>query len=100
MLGLWLGLWLGLGIQKPFSTRNTFGGCRIASSAYNQIGNIGYQHGTVNGHTYNFMDRQTGVHTNRVEAMWMRAKKKFKAHHGATNRHMIPDYMAEFMWIQ
>ena len=23
---------LGLGIQKPFSTRTTFGGCRIASS--------------------------------------------------------------------
>ena len=68
-------------------------------AAYNQIGNIGYQHGTVN-HTYNFVDPQTGVHTNRVEAMWMRAKNKFKAHHGATNRHMILDYMAEFMWMQ
>ena len=67
-------------------------------AAYNQIGNIGYQHGTVN-HTYNFVDPQTGVHTNRVKAMWMRAKNKFQAHHGATNRQMNPDYMAEFMWI-
>lgn len=68
-------------------------------AAYNQIGNIGYQHGTVN-HTLNFVDPLTQVTTNRVEAMWQRAKSKFKAMHGPTNRDMIEDHLAEFMWSQ
>ena len=44
--------------------------------------------------------QQCGVTTNHVEAMWQRAKTKFKAQHGSTNREMIPDYLAEFMWFQ
>ena len=67
--------------------------------AYNQLMNIGYQHGTVN-HTYHFVDPLTGVHTNHVESMWMRAKNKFKAHKGPTNRDVIADYLTEFMWMQ
>ena len=68
-------------------------------AAYNGIGNMGYVHGTVN-HTFNFVNPATGVHTNHVEAMWMRAKSKFKAQQGASNRGLIADYMAEFMWPQ
>lgn len=51
---------------------------------YNQLPNMaaGYQHGTVN-HTLHFVDSKTGVCTNRVEAMWSRAKDKFKAGRGA-----------------
>ena len=67
--------------------------------AYNQLAAIGYQHGTVN-HTLHFVDPTTAVTTNRVEAMWQRAKNKFKAQHGPTNRDMIPDYLVEFMWNQ
>ena len=67
--------------------------------AYNQLGAIGYGHGTVN-HTLHFVDPATGVTTNHVEAMWQRAKNKHKAHHGPTNRDMIPDYCAEFMWYE
>ena len=67
--------------------------------AYNQLGNMGYPHGTVN-HSLHFVDPVTGVTTNHVEAMWQRAKTKFKAQHGSTNREMIPDYLAEFMWFQ
>ena len=59
-------------------------------AAYNGIGN----------HTFNFVNPATGVHTHHVEAMWMRAKCKFKAQQGANNRGMIVDYMAEFMWQQ
>ncbi|XP_074660563.1 uncharacterized protein LOC141913025 [Tubulanus polymorphus] len=66
--------------------------------AYNQIGQLGYQHGTVNHN--NFVDPATAVTTNRVEAMWQRAKAKFKAMAGPSNRAMIPDYLAEFMWVQ
>ena len=32
--------------------------------------------------------------------MWTRAKAKFKAGNGPTNRAMIQDHLAEFMWSQ
>ena len=67
--------------------------------AYNQLANLGYQHGTVN-HSLHFVDPNTGVTTNRVEAMWSRAKDKVKAGRGPTNRNMVADYLAEFMWGQ
>ena len=67
--------------------------------AYNNIAQLGYQHGTVN-HIHNFVDPVTGVCTNRVEAMWQRSKAKFKSMMGPTNRAMIPDYLSEFMWAQ
>ena len=60
-------------------------------AAYNGLQGPLYQHGTVN-HTYNFVDPQTGVTTNHVEAMWCRAKTKFKSMMGSTNREMITDY--------
>ena len=68
-------------------------------AAYRQLPNLpqNYQHGTVN-HTINFVDPNTGVTTNRVEAMWQRAKSTFKAQQGPTNRDMVADYLAEFMW--
>ena len=68
-------------------------------AAYNSLGNMGYNHGTVN-HTLYFTDPQTHVTTNRVEAMWSRAKAKFKSMHGPTNRDTIGDYLAEFMLTQ
>ena len=67
--------------------------------AYNQLAASGYQHGTVN-HTLHFVDPATAVTTNCVEAMWQRAKNKVKVQHGPTDRDMIPDYLAEFMWNQ
>ena len=59
-------------------------------AAYRQLPNLpqNYQHGTVN-HTINFIDPNTGVTTNRVEAMWQRAKSTFKAQQGPTNRDMV-----------
>ncbi len=68
-------------------------------AAYNRLGQQGFIHGTVN-HTLNFVDPATGVTTNRVEAMWQRAKAKFKAMFGPSNRDIIPNYLAEFMWMQ
>ena len=67
--------------------------------AYNGIAAQGFQHDVVN-HQYNFVDPNTGVTTNHVEAMWQRAKAKFKSMFGPTNRDMIPDYLAEFIWNQ
>ena len=67
--------------------------------AYNGIAVQGFQHDVVN-HQYNFVDPNTGVTTNHVEAKWQRAKVKFKSMFAPTNRDMIPDYSAEFMWNQ
>ena len=67
--------------------------------AYNGIAAQGFQHDVVN-HQYNFVNPNTGVTTNHVEAMWQWAKAKFKSMFGPTNRDMIPDYLAEFMWDQ
>ena len=64
-------------------------------AAYNNLNQLGYQHQTVN-HTYNFVDPVTGTHINRVESMWARAKAKFKAGNGPTNRAMIQDHLAAF----
>ena len=67
--------------------------------AYNNIVQLGYQHGIVNHRLY-FVDPVTGFCTDRIEAMWQRSKAKFKAMHGPSNRATIRDYLAEFMWAQ
>lgn len=66
-------------------------------AAYNNIQQQ-YAHLTVN-HTYNFVDPLTGAHTQNVENMWSRAKKRNKRHHG-THRQMLDSYLCEFMWLQ
>ena len=48
-------------------------------------------------HERNFVDKETGVHTNSVEGMWSRTKPKVKVMHG-TSRGLILEYMAEFMY--
>ena len=55
-----------------------------------------YRHGTVN-HSQTFLDPITGVHTNHVEALWSRCKKRFKQMNG-TSDNMVPGYLDEYMW--
>ena len=57
-----------------------------------------YRHATVN-HSQHFVDPQTGVHTNNVEALWSRCKNRFKQMNG-TSDNLIPSYIDEFMWRQ
>ena len=67
-------------------------------AAYNTIGNMGYQHLTVN-HSLHFVDPQTHATTNHVESMWSRAKQRNKRECG-TNRTQLDSYLIEFMWRQ
>ena len=64
-------------------------------AAYNQIEGLSqgaYLHGTVN-HTYNFVDpNDPTLHTNRVENMWMRAKRKLRKQFG-TSENLFGGYL-------
>ena len=67
-------------------------------AAYNQVQQLPNvaSHATVN-HSVNFVDPQTGVHTQNVESYWNRVKTKFKRMKGVHLTH-LPSYLDEFMW--
>ena len=59
-------------------------------------GNNGYEHRRVI-HGENFVDPETGLHTQGVEAYWSRAKHKIKAVYGS-RLNLVPSYLDEFLW--
>lgn len=65
-------------------------------AAYNTISHLGYDHLTVN-HSINFVDPITFANTQRVENMWMRAKRRNKRECG-TSSVLLESYLQEFMW--
>jgi transposase-like protein/IS1 family transposase len=64
--------------------------------AYFTISNYHFIHLTVN-HQEHFVNPVTGAHTQRVENMWMRAKRRNKRECG-TRTELIDSYLIEFMW--
>ena len=68
-------------------------------AAYNTIGNMEYQHLTVN-HGIHFVDSQTHATTDHVEgSMWSRAKQRSRRKCG-TSRTQLDSNLIEFMWRQ
>lgn len=69
-------------------------------AAYGGIANLNqhFTHLTVN-HTYNFVDPNTGAHTQTVERGWNGYKARNRARWG-THRTMLDSYLCEYMWRQ
>ena len=67
-------------------------------AAYNNIQQLPtvQNHDTVN-HSLEFVDCQTGVHTNHIESYWNRVKIKLKRMRGC-HRTMLASYLDEFLW--
>jgi hypothetical protein len=51
---------------------------------------------TVN-HSINFVDPETGTHTNKIEGLWKQAKEIFKQMNGCSRVH-LNSYLNEFMF--
>ena len=64
--------------------------------AYNDIQGLGFTHRTVN-HSVNFVDGQTGVHTQAIESYWNKHKSHIKMMRGC-RRNSLHEYLQEFMW--
>lgn len=86
---------------EPLIQRNIAPGSIIWSDdwrAYNGVSALGYTHHRVN-HSANFVCPTTLVHTNHIENMWMRAKKKLRRMHG-TQEAFFESYLEEWLWQQ
>jgi len=55
-----------------------------------------FTHMTVN-HSRNFVNRQTGAHTQNIERTWLEVRRKFKRMQG-TSKALFDSYLAEYMW--
>jgi hypothetical protein len=64
--------------------------------AYESLPILGFQHEVV-VHENHFVDPNTGIHTNNVEAFWQRCKRRFKRMYG-TSRTLLASHVDEFLW--
>ena len=65
---------------------------------YHILNDVGYDHLRVN-HSQNFVDPDTGAHTNTIEGVWGHVKRKLKNMNGTSNN-SLPSYLDEFMWFK
>ena len=65
--------------------------------AYNQLNAAGFVHSTVN-HQRNYVDPNTGVHTQNIERLWLDAKTKIMKTMRGTQRHLLQAHLDEYSW--
>ena len=64
-------------------------------AAYSKLSVNGYQHRTVN-HSENFVDPESGVHTNLIESTWWTIKRSLPSSH--TKKEHFAAHLAEYIW--
>ncbi|XP_078362352.1 uncharacterized protein LOC144646583 [Oculina patagonica] len=67
-------------------------------SPYIPLNQLGYIHLSVN-HSENFVDPDSGAHTNTIKGLWALVKKKLKSMSGTLYEH-LPSYLDEFVWFR
>ncbi|XP_050512924.1 uncharacterized protein LOC126888610 [Diabrotica virgifera virgifera] len=87
----------------PIVSRTILPGTLIVTDGWGSYRNIGrldggvYEHRTVI-HQNNFVDpNNDSVHTQTIESVWMRSKKKLRRQCG-TSMDLFPSYLQEFVW--
>ena len=65
-------------------------------AAYNNISSLGFEHQTVN-HSLNFINPETGVHTQNIESFWNKQKLRIKKMK-AVRRSKLQSYLNEYLW--
>ena len=63
--------------------------------AYDCLQDEGYQHLTVN-HSLNFVDPDTGAHTQGIENTWWGVKRGM--HRTGTSKDLFESYLLEYLW--
>lgn len=63
--------------------------------SYSRLADVGYQHLTVN-HSKNFVDPETGAHTNTIEASWNVAKRSLPKF--GTSKEGLATHLGSFLW--
>ncbi|XP_025158751.1 uncharacterized protein LOC112589480 [Harpegnathos saltator] len=64
--------------------------------SYNCLSNEGFQHLTVN-HSYNFVDPESGVHTQHIERVWREVRRNIPRY-GSTREYHALGYLCEFLF--
>lgn len=84
----------------PIIKKNILTGSEIVSDewrAYSKIKKNGYKHFTVN-HSKNFVDPNSGKHTQLIECLWGIAKNKIMRSMKGTSQANLPGYLAEIWY--
>jgi transposase-like protein len=66
-------------------------------ASYKKLGEMGYQHKAVN-HSKEFVNKETGACTNKIESEWRHAKVKMPSY--GVHRGHHDGYLAKFLWFR
>ncbi|KAG0440936.1 hypothetical protein DMUE_1409 [Dictyocoela muelleri] len=64
--------------------------------SYNNVNRLGFNHERVN-HTFNFVNSLNNCHTQNIESLWNKLKRRIKNKMGVKHE-LLQDYIDEWMW--
>ena len=66
-------------------------------AAYRRLSDLGYNHSTVN-HQLNFVDPESGAHTQSIERSWLDAKILILRRQRGVSRHLFQSHLDYYCW--